>query len=401
MKIYSQYLLPAVRFKLTVHDITESNLIKLDNLADKFLKKWLHIPPSGTRAIIHAMEGLNIKSLMQLYKESHAVAHASARFKADDTVNAALDSKLSHESQWSRKASVTVYSEHQYLNVTENVNETSTIDNIKNKIKSAVRNEFHDMWHDSIKELVVQGRFLDLVAAEKSHISWRSYIYDLPRGVLQFAVNASIDTLCTNANLKRWSKRGNAKCDLCSEARETLHHVLNNCPTMLERYKWRHDSILNFLADQFNTNDKFAAYIDLPGKLNGISTIPTSILVTTLRPDAVFINNIDNVCIIFELSIPFECNILNTHRRKSGKYENLVTDIEQKGYKVFYYPVEIGSRGYINNDNLVRLKSLFKKLNCNFKTVKQTLSTISLIGSFVIFHSKFERLWLNPNYISI
>ncbi len=48
MSIYTRYVIPALRFKLTVHDITNTNLKALDNMVDKQLKSWLHIPPSGT-----------------------------------------------------------------------------------------------------------------------------------------------------------------------------------------------------------------------------------------------------------------------------------------------------------------------------------------------------------------
>ncbi len=65
---------------------------------------------SGTRAIIHAKEGLNIKSISHLYKETHAISHATSRPKADTQVNVALDTRLEHEIKWTSKNSVTVYS---------------------------------------------------------------------------------------------------------------------------------------------------------------------------------------------------------------------------------------------------------------------------------------------------
>ena len=398
--MFSEYLLPSVRFKLTVHDISESNLILLDNLADKFLKKWLHIPPPGTRAILHAPEGLNIKSFDHLYKESHAIAYASARIKADDSVNAALDRRLDHEVTWTRKASITVYSEHQYQTQTIDYSDIC-LNSVKSKVKKSINEEFHDTWINHIKSLVVQGQFLELLAIEKSSITWRSHIFNLPRGILQFAVNASIDTLCTNSNLKRWGKRTNALCGLCKQAKETLHHVLNNCPVMLDRYKLRHDSILNFLESVFNAIDNVDIFVDLPGKLKGISTVPPSLVVTSLRPDAVIINNSDKKVYLFELSVPFETNVNDTHLRKVKKYEQLIADIESKGFKTFYYPIEIGSRGYISKENSTRLKSLFHELKiCNIKSVSKSLSSLALIGSFVIFHSKFEALWINPSYVT-
>ncbi len=94
MSIYTRYVIPALRFKLTVHDIMNTNLKVLDNMVDKQLKSWLHIPPSGTRAILHCKEGLNIKSISHLYRECHGISHTSSRLKADSTVNIALDQDL-------------------------------------------------------------------------------------------------------------------------------------------------------------------------------------------------------------------------------------------------------------------------------------------------------------------
>ena len=113
-----------------MHDKTLSNLANLDKYGDKLIKKWLHVPPSGTRAIIHAKEGLTIKSFTQLYKESHAVAHASVRLKADRTVNTALDAKIDREAQWIRKGSITTYSEDHYIQA------STAVDDVRNRVST-------------------------------------------------------------------------------------------------------------------------------------------------------------------------------------------------------------------------------------------------------------------------
>jgi hypothetical protein len=46
-----------------------------------------------------------------------------------------------------------------------------------------------------------------LLQAESEGITWKSYVWNLPRDVLKFALNTSIDTLPTFTNLKRWGKR--------------------------------------------------------------------------------------------------------------------------------------------------------------------------------------------------
>ena len=49
--------------------------------------------------------------------------------------------------------------------------------------------------------------------------------------------------------------------------------------------------------------------------------------------------------------MPFETNIDDTHERQVERYLRLVSDIEETGNSVTYFPVEIGSRGYISPDN--------------------------------------------------
>ena len=401
--MYSRYLIPAIRYKLTVHDISATNLTKLDILCDKFIKGWLSMPQSGTRAVIHMPEALNIKSISHLYKECHATSHATSRLKADDAVNLALDCKLQHESKWVRKDSVTVYSENHYHTAVELCDSNSRhtyIESIKRKIKQNINIEFSDMWYNHVKSLTVQGRFLELLRLENNHVTWRSLIYNLPKGVLQFAINASIDTLSTNANLKRWGKRRNAKCDSCGQ-RETLHHVLNHCECLMERYTWRHNSILSFIISQITPDGTDSVYSDLAGMMTGCSTIPTDVTITSQRPDLVVVNRQNKTVTILELSVPFELNVESTHARKVDRYQGLINDIEDNNFTVKYYPIEIGSRGYINSDNVNRLKSFIKNhaKDSKLSTCKDMISKISLVCSFIIFHSKFERDWISPAYV--
>ena len=51
MKIYSRYALISMRYHLSVHDIHKTHLDKLDNVAKKYLKKWLKIPSHGASDI--------------------------------------------------------------------------------------------------------------------------------------------------------------------------------------------------------------------------------------------------------------------------------------------------------------------------------------------------------------
>ena len=50
---------------------------------------------------------------------------------------------------------------------------------------------------------------------------------------------------------------------------------------------------------------------------------------------------------IVELTVPHEDNIMNAHERKEARYEELVHECEEAGWRVEYFPVEVGCRGYI------------------------------------------------------
>ena len=105
---------------------------------------------------------------------------------------------------------------------------------------------------------------------------------------MKFMLNSFLDSLPTKNNLSRWGKRTNIKCDLCGY-KETLHHVLNNCKTMLDqgRYTWRHNSVLRIildtLSDVSDPSWKFFCDLRWATKLPGLQFRPTSSLPNKYR----------------------------------------------------------------------------------------------------------------------
>jgi hypothetical protein len=89
----------------------------------------------------------------------------------------------------------------------------------------------------------MQGKLFTLLQAESENITWN---FDLPRRVLKFAVNSSIDTLPTYTNLRRWGKRASVnfhgKADAIPCSRPLKHKSDQG------RITWRHSSILNHIA---------------------------------------------------------------------------------------------------------------------------------------------------------
>ena len=83
-------------------------------------------------------------------------------------------------------------------------------------------------------------------------------------GTMKFLLNATINTLPTAANLKRWKKSSSDLCKLCKR-RETTNHVLNGCKVSLDtgRFTWRHNCIVNYIVN--SVDSKYTVYSDLPG----------------------------------------------------------------------------------------------------------------------------------------
>ena len=73
---------------------------------------------------------------------------------------------------------------------------------------------------------------------------WQSLMKNVPSNISCFSRKALSFCLPNNTNLFRWKLKENESCPKCSN-KETQLHVLSNCTSYLDRYKWRHDSILN------------------------------------------------------------------------------------------------------------------------------------------------------------
>ena len=321
-------------------------------LAKKFLKKWLNIPSRGVSDITFFHPRLlGIKPPSQLYLEGHSGNYINSRLKADRVVNAALDSGLEREGSWSRKSSTLVKCNSILSTVAETEYipdgaftyhyETSVslaVPKIKEAANKIIANEYLDYFNEKVNNLVMQGDFISLLNEEEEDVTWKSIIFGLPRGVMSFACRSATNSLATNDNLKRWGKKSNSKCDLCSST-GTLLHTLNGCKVLLNSgaYLWRHDNILHYLAKILSENkkDNVDFYVDIPNyQING-STLPPNVVVTNLRPDVVFIdkNTTPPTCAIYELTIPFETNLTAANTRKRDKYQSLKTDIQANGFK--------------------------------------------------------------------
>ena len=364
------------------------------------------------------------------------MTHCSTRLKGDYKVNLALDNRLERESNYTRKKSITVEAEAIYnraLNynmvqgeipgttpenesrpnpvLSEEFNLTLSapepldppakfISEVKAEVKSQVLSAANQSILEHVQTLIKQGHFLELCKLEETEATWNSYIYNLPRGTMKFILNASIDTLPTKANLKQWGKLTNDKC-FCGQ-RQTLNHVLNCCKTSLDqgRLTYRHDNILLYIAKCLDRT-KFRCYIDIEGyQTPSHGTLPPSVVVTTLKPDMVIIDQKNKTIHIFELTVPKETRILTSNKLKLEKYQHFSSDITS--YKVMVIPFEVGSHtGLVTRENRKSLTNIHKfcTKDVKLKNFIRNISSICVLGSFHIFTGRNEQEWLKGDPI--
>ena len=245
LAVYSRYLLPSMRFLLTVHDLNLTSRRSLDSLCDKYLKKWTGLPKSGTNIILHSKTTLDIPTIQDLYRECHATTHSSTRLQGDTTVNTMLDHKLAREREWTKKTSTVCDSEALFLkarSTTLGLGSPNPLQSIKSNIKQCVKEDSERDRAEHARKLISQGHLIRLLQEMNIDATWQSYIHALPKGTMKFILNSAINTLPTKANLKLWGKSKSDKCVLCGRI-QTLNHVLSSCPKALEEgcYTYRHN----------------------------------------------------------------------------------------------------------------------------------------------------------------
>ncbi|VDI16481.1 Hypothetical predicted protein [Mytilus galloprovincialis] len=83
--------------------------------------------------------------------------------------------------------------------------------------------------------------------------------------------------------------------------------------------------------------------MDLKQKLQ----FPPQIAVTNQRPDIVIWSASTKQAILLELTVPWEERIEDAYERKRLKYQDLLAECRDNGWRVWLFPVEVGSREFV------------------------------------------------------
>jgi len=479
VRIYKEYFLPANRFILSIHDLTKSDLKKLDGLTHRYLKSWLGMPQSGSFLPVHSGLGMDVKSVSHLYKESRSLDIVRALVRGDNTVQTTVQAKVQREQKWTRKSAISVRAAEiagtilsskepaigdaavvepplaihdtlpqdpqppqgplhaqpgdldlplhphpivepgpqppQVGPIPKQADSVPKVSAIRKEVRRVFREEEDDAWAARVRGYTMQGNLFALLQAESEGITWKSYMWNLPRGVLKFALNASIDTLPTFTNLKRWGKRASVNCHLCGNTvKQTLFHVLVHCNHTMDqgRMTWRHDSVLKHIAgclkSALESLSTVEVYCDLEGlQAPGGGSIPAEIMAQAQRPDLVILDRSDHGrhrISLVELTCPWDTDADKARDRKISKYAGLKIALSNEGWDCGLYTIEVGARGHISKSVKDRLRSLFRSWvppghRSGVAQMIKYASWISLVCSFSIFQARNDPAWNAPRLV--
>jgi hypothetical protein len=91
-----------------IHDLTKTDLKKLDDLTHRYLKSWLGMPQSGFFLPVHFGLSMDMKSVSHLYKESRSLDIVRALVLGDNTVQTTVRAKVQREQEGTRKSAISV-----------------------------------------------------------------------------------------------------------------------------------------------------------------------------------------------------------------------------------------------------------------------------------------------------
>ena len=396
---------------------------ELSNYHYMNMKQWLGIPPRGCTSLgIFSPYLLGTKPVSQVYLEGHISAFINSTLVADSDTKEALKCAVDREGKWTTKSSTvvkckTILQEMEnkevcFIPTPDNCSTyEATVRVEKPKVLKAAKAKVGKIYEKRAQEAAskvpFQGEMLSLLAEEKTNITWQALIYQVPRGVMGWAVSACTQTLATPDNLRRWGVMVDPKCAVegCGLPC-TLGHLLSGCKLSLDRLKYRHDSCLAYLVEKLMENKPEAVTItaDLPGWRVGSSTVSPDLALTGQVPDIVILDKTatPHKIVLLELTCPWDssASFRKAELRKTDRYDRLTLDLEAAGLQAFNMPLEVGARGYIKPRNMTVLATISSM--CKFRKYKkfcQSLGKISLVASYKIWLARRSQEWAPGQFI--
>ena len=374
--IINRYVYSKLRWRYSIYDLTETWIAQnIDNIIYKYIRKWLQLPIAAN--VTHLSLplnrlGISFKPSKELYKQCKI------------TVRKIL--KLSVNAEIRRLYDITsvqnIPSDSIINKITKNNSEESQ-KQITSKINRTFEKEKNIGVWKNFMELKEQNKIINHILSNcspKIINMWQSLANKLPPNIYCFIRKALIFCLPNKSNLLRWHLIDSNLCIWCSKV-ETQLHVLSYCVKCLNRYTWRHDSILNTILHKITRSPKHITKIY--ADCWNLQLPCPSELFGSKRPDIVI--QLENRLIVLELTVCFETNTTKSRNYKKDRYKNLKDDllVECDVFDIVF--IEFTTLGFISTDSQQPLIKLLKELEINVDRLLYKCMETAIRATYFIF----------------
>ena len=92
--------------------------------------------------------------------------------------------------------------------------------------------------------------------------------------------------------------------------------------------------------------------------VEGLRHYPQMLAESGKRPDVVLSSTKADTFVLTELTVPWEDRIGQSNTLKEDRYMELTLDLQQKGYKVWFFAFEVGARGVVGQSTYKFLREI-------------------------------------------
>ena len=252
-----------------MYEIVISCVERIQQYSDKYLRKWLRVPPCFSKVGLYTNSGnlqLPISSLVEEIKIGKVRLHMMMKDSADKIIQKAYP-EIKSGRKWS--AVKTAQEAECSLQIKDIIGVTQTnragLGSPSRKVFSKVDPKGkRDMVGEEVRMFEEEQRKTSVVTQAKQHawtkwndikpikLSWKSLIAMEPLAI-SFLLCSTYDLLPNVTNLKLWGYTNSDLCLSCKSDWGTLCHVLSVCPHSLQMYTWWHNKVLEVIIELLRT----------------------------------------------------------------------------------------------------------------------------------------------------
>ena len=380
---YQHGLLPRLLWPLQMYEIAISRVEWIQQYSNKYLRKWLGIPPCFSKVRLYTSSGnlqLPISSLVEEFKIGKVRLHMMMKDSADEIIRKAYPeiksgTKLSAvKSAQEAECSLRI---KDIIGVTQTNRAGLGSTSKKVSFKMDPKGK-RDMVSEEVRMFEEEQRKASAVTQAKQcawtkwndiepiRLSWKSLIAMEPLAI-SFLLRSTYDLLPNATNLQLWEYTNLDLCLSCKSDRGTLRHVLSACPHSLQMYTWRHNKVLEVIIELLRAQYETANQQSITAKepiiqflkegecpvrkqknpnmklLNGASDwkvsadlktslqFPVHIIQTEKRPDIVAWSDSKKCVLLIELTVPWEENREESTRAEEKPLRDTACRLHGKG----------------------------------------------------------------------